>query len=310
MIKLKQFKGRIADSLNSLYQSLDIKFDIKGNEINWKVVSLYNECLNDVEKEDYESLEKNLKRIIIEKGEIKFEITEFKEINSDISLIKNSFSIPLNDENSLGDYDFGPYLGTNIDSVREKIHSAKNILKTCSPNYYYRVSNLIETMIIVGRNPNGEGIRSGSTIASFGCVINRPEGSGEVLQYIEDLVHESTHHMVFLEQHCDHLIKNSNQELFPAPFRQDQSKRPMSTQFHSALVLGNVVICMEQIRKAYDGDPILISGIDEKIEQMSEWFYFCCATIEKYGDLTNRGTEMIREIQENVRNQFKELTKA
>ena len=212
-------------------------------------------------------------------------------------------------KNRFGDYDFGPYIGTEISEIRKKIYSAREIIKHSAPEYYSKVSQLIETMIIVGRNSRGEGIRSGSTIVSFGCVINRPEGSGNVLQFIEDLVHESTHHMVFMEQHTDALIKNSNQDLYPAPFRKDQSERPMSTQFHSALVLGNVIICLDKVGGKSQGDPSQIIGIDNKISQMKEWFYFCCDTIENHGELTSRGMGMIREIQENVSIQFKNLDK-
>ena len=101
MIKLQEFKGRIASSLNELYKAMDIEIVIKGEEVNWKVASLYNSCLDNIERDDYSNLEDNLIEVSKVKGNIEFEVIEFKNENEDIQMIRDSFSVPLNDEKSL-----------------------------------------------------------------------------------------------------------------------------------------------------------------------------------------------------------------
>lgn len=304
--KLNLFKKRIAASVNELYRAFELEVMIRDVDINWRVINTYNACLEALKLEDYKALQSNLRKIQRLLGKVSFEVLPYIKDDEDISMIGNAFSIPLNDKNTLGCYDFGKFNQGDIKVVIRKVYESRELLKQFSPVYFNRVEQLLETMVVVGRNAEGKGIRSGSTIVNFGCIINRPNKSGNVLQYIEDFVHESTHHMVYLEQHDDNLVNNETKTLYAAPFRDDLEKRPMATQFHSALVLGNVAICLGEISQNYLGKREVIIGIEIKIKQMLEWFSFCCQTIDTYGDLTMRGWEMIGEIKANVNERFNE----
>ncbi|KER04743.1 HEXXH motif domain-containing protein [Photorhabdus temperata] len=299
------FEDEVLSSLKYLSENFNIAFndELKIN-YNWKVFANYFLCVDAIKEQNQKNAENFLKSALdhLSVHNPNTLVPSRPEIlvitNANISeyiskTLKDIYDKPDNDINDDGVYAFGPFTGNSEEEI-VKIHQSLDLMKSVSPYYYDFVNSLIKHIVLVGQTERG-GIKSGSTLKALGCIIISPNTKEEISsinQYIEDLVHEASHSKLFLEQTKDQLVNNPIENLYTAPFRKD--KRPMSGIYHANYVLGNIV---SYFRQAVKADP---NSNEKFLERALTRYNETYNIIEQYGDLTERGYAIFKEMKERV----------
>lgn len=288
----EKFRQAIQDILN---------IDILIEQVNWRSINCYLQIVNLLTTSHTDTIDQTqlqeLKNTLQTYSEVNIRVVNENNISSkEIQSVLNVFKPQEENQNIRGDFSFGPYTEgpDSAKKVISNIRSALRIIKKYLPNYHQETISYIEEIFIVGMD-QGRGIRSGSTINIFGCIINRPNGSGDILQFVEDLIHETIHHRIYIEQLDDELLISDDNQFFPAPFREDGISRPLSTQYHSAHVCAHVAIAMNELSKQKLNITESRYDLKENIDRLLTWHKHCCDILFNHADMTQRGKEMLYE---------------
>ena len=311
--KRNYFNHGVASSLTylanaaNLAEKEEIKLIGRGH---WQVFSHYFLCIDALKAEDHQLAEKRLISAIKaatesplvpvshQHGPIINVITENEIDKPEAILLKTIYLNPGNDNDINETYSIDAFTG-NREIELVNIRKALNIIKTVSAEHYNFLIALLDTVMIVGNNPDLTGIKSGSTLRALGCISISPgynQGFSALGQYIEDLIHEASHTYLFLEQSSDELVKNPVTALYSAPFRDD--KRPMVGIFHSNYVLGNLIgyfakaACDKSAEPAMKNENFLNRSINRFNETTS--------IIKHEGELTELGRKIFLETKQQV----------
>ena len=275
-LKVKEYEARkinFLESLNESYGYLCDTLEIKNNGVisSWLDISHYYKASDIIESEevDYDELVSLLKGVGVSPSNQDIKITKITEDNISspkYELLKEIYRIPDEDKTDLGTYKFGKFIGSeeDYDIENKAINDAINILKIYNRDYYDKAACLIEEIIVCGKLDGGF-MRSSTSVKCFGCVINTPLSSGNIGQYIEDIVHESAHLELYLVQLDDPLVLNDKEARYSAPFRPDS--RPMYGIYHAMYVLGHILKCLNDLNN--------IPEVREKITNIQTFQKFC-----------------------------------
>lgn len=303
------FEEKVYHSLKYLSEELNISFieKLKIN-FNWKVFANYFLCIDAIKEKSQRKAEYYLTQALNHCSDQHCNQIHHKEptvlILNDVTisdetgkLLKEVYAKPDNAVNDDGIYAFGPFLGDDMEEVK-KIGQALKVMRDISDYFYNFVTSLINQIVLVGLTDRGS-IKSSSTIKTLGCIIMCPNTETQkstINQYIEDLIHESSHSELFLEQATDQLVNNPPEDLYAAPFRED--KRPMAGIYHANYVLGNIVAYFSQAVKSSTGDHLKNNNyfLKRALSSYLETYNI----VEKQGDLTTRGSELFRGMREKV----------
>ncbi|MQL47085.1 hypothetical protein GEA64_03365 [Photorhabdus khanii] len=303
------FEDEVLSSLKYLSENFNIAFSDKLKiNYNWKVFANYFLCVDAIKEQDQKNAEIFLKSALnnlsthspntMVPGRPEILVITDANISEEVAkTLKDIYDKPDNDVNDDGVYAFGPFMGNSEEEIT-KIHQSLDLMKSVSPYYYNFVNSLIKHIVLVGQTERG-GIKSGSTLKTLGCIIISPNTKEEISsinQYIEDLVHEASHSKLFLEQTKDQLVYNPVENLYTAPFRKD--KRPMSGIYHANYVLGNIVSYFRQAVKVSSKNDL--NNNTKFLERALTRYNETYNIIEQYGDLTERGYAIFKEMKERV----------
>ncbi len=303
------FEEEVYNSLRYLSEALGVSFieKLKIN-FNWKVFANYFLCVDALKEKNQKKvkyyLTNALKHCSDQPGnQIKRQepavliLNDLTISNETGKILKAIYDKPDNAVNDDGIYAFGPFLGDEMAEIK-KISQALKVMKALSDYFYKFVISLINQIVLVGLTDRGS-IKSSSAIKTLGCIIlcpNTKTQKSTINQYIEDLIHESSHCELFLEQAKDQLVNNPAEDLYAAPFRED--KRPMAGIYHANYVLGNIVTYFSQAVKLSTGDHLKSNHyfLKRALSSYLETYNI----VEKQGDLTQRGYELFRGMREKV----------
>jgi len=127
-----------------------------------------------------------------------------------------------------------------------ELNKAIEAIKSLNKNLYEETLCHITDILIVNSNR----INAASSFKSFGVVFLRElEPEQNWTTYLEHLVHESAHHLVFSIWHSIRLIDQDKGRLLSSPLRPDP--RPISAVYHAAAVLSRIIFVLGL---AYDSD--------------------------------------------------------
>lgn len=310
MISIVDFRYQFSDSIFMLLDGNGFDIDRGGVSCNWKSIKCYLNIINKMDSDDYEEqFYRDIEELLLvatETNQFRIKPIYPSELDGRESRYMNEvFSPARNDENTRGSFSFGAFQGSksDFDDIKSKIKIAYDFLECEFPDYYQELTSYIEEILIVGPAADG-GIRSGSSINAFGCIINRPSGSGDVLQFIEDLIHETIHHRIYVQQIHDQILNTNNKNFYPAPFREDKIYRPLSTQYHSANVCGHVAIVMKKISDEKLFENVGTYNPSEKYLEMYEWHRSCVEILNKNASLTSIGSEILKNTIDMVNSRF------
>lgn len=298
LIEKKQyFDNNISDSIQYLLDTLQMKASIPQDLMpSWKTYGYYFSALKSIDEADIlaakDFIEKAVNTYALPETQLTVTYADDDFMQSpEVKLIRSIYDAPDNNEEA---YLFGPF---DNDLAREhhKLTTAINIIKTHLPMYYKQLVTLIPHLLITGPTES-RFITSASTVKLLGCVIIGSYGTSSICTYLEDLVHESAHHRLFLEQAHDELILNHPDEKYPAPFRTDL--RPMAGLFHAHYVLGNIyqsfhsLACLTYFANNEEFNDMLLSA--------KRRFFEGKTIIDQHARFTNRGEVIYQTINEEV----------
>jgi hypothetical protein len=296
--KKQFFDDQITNSVKYLSEELGIEFTVSENfQPVWRTYGYYFKCLDYVELNQKDDavlcLEKAINSYELSTNEIFVSFADNDFLGSeDYQLIRSVFDTPDNNEEA---YLFGSF-ASKVEEEQKKLHTALKILREELPVLYEQVRILMPNILITGPTKT-KFITSASTIKLFGCVIIGSYGKNTVTTYLEDLVHESAHHRLFLEQSSDELTLNPPEEKYTAPFRRD--KRPMAGLFHAHFVLGQIALAFHKIKAS--SAVANQSDFETMFESAKRRFVESKSIIDQYGKFTEVG----QKIYNNINNQVK-----
>ncbi|WP_350355667.1 aKG-HExxH-type peptide beta-hydroxylase [Serratia symbiotica] len=106
---------------------------------------------------------------------------------------------------------------------------------------------------------SAKNVRAGSGFNTLGMVyISELSKDDDASRYIEHLIHESAHNLLYAYWANEALIENETDELFHTPFRKD--KRPLSAIYHAMFVLYHTIFIFDRINQ-YDSNLIDFSKV-------------------------------------------------
>lgn len=298
--KKVHFFKKVIESSNYLRSELGIDYkDTRDpSEISWLDISKYFLACAKIEEDDHVGL-----TALLQKSDLDFlrsnnisiqRVTVDNIADNNISILSEIYQEPDKSTDDEGVYRIGPFVGdsTDFDEERSSIELALKVLELCSPGYYRLVSEMVDTIYVCGPLEGGF-MRSATTVKSFGCLVNTALTKKNVVQYIEDLVHESSHLLLYLEQINDPIVLNNKDQRYPAPFRDDL--RPLEGIYHAMFVLGQVYVCFVDI---YISNTDLIDRALLLKHMGSVWRRFkeSADIVEENGDLTEAGQVIFKYI--------------
>lgn len=89
-------------------------------------------------------------------------------------------------------------------------------------------------------------LRAGTTFNTLGMIyVGVFASCDDLSRYIEHVVHESAHNLLYAHWMQDPLFENHNDRLYPTPFRKDN--RPLSAVYHAAFVLARTIYVFDRL---------------------------------------------------------------
>ncbi len=295
--KKQYFDDNISNSIQYLLDTLDIDSSIPKHKIpSWMTYGYYFSSLKLIDEENFSQAKELIEKAVATYAvpETQLTITYANEHfmkSPEVALIRSIYDAPDNNEEA---YLFGPF-DNNLAEEENKLTTAINIIQTHLPAYYKQLVTLIPNLLITGPTQS-RFITSASTVKLFGCVIIGSYGTSSIYTYLEDLIHESAHHRLFLEQAHDELILNNADEKYPAPFRTDL--RPMAGLFHAHYVLGNIYQSFQSLAQL----ALFSNQAEFNTMRLSakQRFFEGKATIDKHAVFTERGSVIYQTINSEV----------
>lgn len=299
--KKTDFYNQLSSSIVYLRQAFDLPSNnIYPSTLSWTDIAAYFLAVKYIEKDQYQTARQYLeKQQFLRSNELTIERVRNTTIQeTSLVILADIFNEPDTNKDDEGVYQFGPYIGSDIDYIKEltAIKHALEIVKIHAPEYFSLISNLIETIYVCGKLEHGY-MRSATTTKAFGCLVNTALTKGNTVQYMEDLVHEASHLLLYLEQIDDPIVLNDKTERFTAPFRSDL--RPIEGIYHAMFVLGHVSLCFTQILAKEDIN-LPQDALTKHKESALKRFYESSHIITKYGKLTKKGQRIHHQLQAKV----------
>lgn len=192
-----------------------------------------------------------------------------------------------------------PIQSLDVDTFNQStflLNKAWEILKVSHPQAYQEARRLARLIIFL----NVEGFLSGSNFETLGNLYLRDALERKTIaDYIEAIIHETGHVLIFSLTIEDELVLNSNEEVYPSPLRQDP--RPMMGIFHTFFVAARNILIFDNLLKLN-----LPELIPERIRLQELFSLFTKAyqegreVITKQGRLTDKGRQIFRSCQDQI----------
>ena len=172
-----------------------------------------------------------------------------------------------------------------------QIDQAFNIIKHINAIAHQEINALISQIIII----HVAELYSGSTFGLLGTAFLAPtETKLYVVDYIEGLLHEAAHILLFMLSIEDELFLNDPNELYQSPIRQDA--RPMGGIFHAYFVATRVLLFFHQLPDPIDLlSTAEITRAKEIVAQFKHVFLESQKLIAHHAHLTPLGKQIFNE---------------
>ncbi|WP_167496736.1 aKG-HExxH-type peptide beta-hydroxylase [Pseudomonas kairouanensis] len=126
--------------------------------------------------------------------------------------------------------------------TKSTIESALRTIKLADTELYNEIEFLINEIRVFSSG----NIRAGSNFNTLGLIyVSQKNPEDEVSRYIEHIVHEATHNLLYAHWTTDPIFTNHSDTLYYTPFRRDS--RPLSAIFHAMFVLARTIYIFDRI---------------------------------------------------------------
>ncbi len=189
--------------------------------------------------------------------------------------------------------------GEDISPYVQHIREVMNLIEVVDPVMHAEINAVLSEVVVF----RAQALMGGSLARSFGAVyIGSPdhdpirEKFGQhfsirgVPYFMEHVVHESSHNVLFGLMLFDPMVLNSSQDRYSAPLRKDL--RPIYGIFHASFVLARMIRVFRLMHA--QGDPVYLKLINHFVPRLENGLN----VIKAHGNLTPVGWEMFETFRE------------
>lgn len=225
---------------------------------------------------EYGDEQKNNERSVIEEALISDQLATFKSAKPTPEYTLHSCSSP-----------------ERYQCSKEMLLKAMDVIKAADIDIFEEANYVVDEIRIF----NAENIRAGSGFNTLGLIyVGEFKKDDDVSRYVEHIVHEAAHNLLYAYWANDPLIIDETDELFTSPLR--RTDRPLSAIYHAMFVLSRTVLIFDRI---YNSTTTLIDFSKVKINYnerksstpFKEKFLQTVDVIRKNAILSETGTSLL-----------------
>lgn len=126
--------------------------------------------------------------------------------------------------------------------TQKTIYEALEVIDQHAPELYEEIKFVVNEVRIFRSNY----LRAGTNFNTLGLIyVGEKSSDDNVSRYIEHVVHEAAHNLLYAHWTTDPIFVNHTDELYYTPFRKD--KRPLSAIYHAMFVLARTIYVFDRI---------------------------------------------------------------
>ncbi|WP_166637699.1 aKG-HExxH-type peptide beta-hydroxylase [Marinomonas balearica] len=274
---------------------LDKKVDTS-KKPSWLSYGYYNKCIYSLELNDI----KLGKKFLVDSLENykEFKSLSISELNFDISsknkieLIENELFLHKDKSIEVGT------VRENQKEERKKLSRALMIIEEISPKLRFELESYIDEIILTGHS-EGNYIRSAASFNLFGLILINANRKNSILFYIEHIIHELSHVVLYTAQSYDELTLNPAEEKYKAPYRADL--RPMDGLYHAYFVMCRIISILSKLGKA-NFSLDFEEERENRLQSTIDKFYQTHNIMKKNAVFTHYGEFLFNQCAKQVRN--------
>lgn len=190
-------------------------------------------------------------------------------------------------------------------TAARRIRQALDALAITAPELFDEISTLHKDIVLA--QPDGHQrmtFRGATSFALWGAVALNHQEHPAWWSYVPTLVHEAAHALLFAHARREPLVLNDPQTRYTSPLRDDP--RPMDGIFHAAFVSAREAYALQKYLEhpASAQDPQAVAALKTQRMESVEAFWECLAQIDRFGQLTPLGRDILDEVSAYMRVSF------
>ena len=205
---------------------------------------------------------------------------------------KSTYSLPVR---------FAPVRNDSFAASKAKLFDVLKYLGRHDPDGLDEIYSLISEISFI----NTESLNAGSSFPIYGCLyLNILRESEPWTAYLEHVVHETAHHLLFAIWAFDPILKSTPAQTFLSPLRKEP--RPLSAIFHQMFVLSRVLRVWDLFQRSAAFGPEIYTAYtnyqnDRDGQNFTEKFWIAAEIIQKNAALTTVGNAIFASSCDMVR---------
>ncbi len=181
---------------------------------------------------------------------------------------------------------------------RSKLIKSIDVIKLASASLWSLLNCFVDEIVITG-SADGHYVQSAASFNLFGLIMIYGDPEKGVAYYLEHVIHELSHILLYTVNAKDKVVLNEDDERFKAPYREDL--RPMDGIYHAYFVMSNIIYYLNQIKNNAVMDDGLDIEIENRIQDTLSKFYETYGLMVKSARFTEIGKEIFLDSYEKVR---------
>ncbi|QBX99665.1 hypothetical protein E2K80_02100 [Rhodophyticola sp. CCM32] len=286
---------RIKKPYNESLTYLSVALGLEGlvHRFCWPHFALYNLSVGKVEADEFEEAKQLLARINDFTSSTNFRSVRISRFDPDEETLQNELLLEILSRDESG-VKIGKVTEQQFDISKVLVLEAIDVIRKTAPKYSNEMALLIDEIILTGRTQDYY-VRSGSSYTAFGLVTIYADPEGTLAYFIEHIVHELSHLVLFTFNGQDSLVLNKDTERFKAPLRDDL--RPMFGLFHALFVMVRSYIALDLARSELTNAG---EDVADRLVELKKLIIATHKTVSKNAEFTETGRLIFEDIERVV----------
>ncbi len=153
--------------------------------------------------------------------------------------------------------------------AKAKMEEALDTIHSGSPLLWSLVNTYVDEVVLTG-STNGHYVQSAASFNLFGLVMIYGDTAQDVDFYLEHLIHELAHIILYTVNAKESVVTNEEHERFQAPYREDL--RPMDGIYHAYFVMSYIIIHLRALADSGVLNESLVAKVEKRISNTEDKF--------------------------------------
>jgi HEXXH motif-containing protein len=178
--------------------------------------------------------------------------------------------------------------------AKEILGEALQVAQDLMPEWHGEFTALVsQVLLAVPASSSVPGFGGASTFDAFGSILINPRSVASPEAALMALIHESSHHRLFLYHLDDPVILNDAEARYGSPLRREP--RPMEGLFHAVWVSARMALAAEALLRT-PGAPDWAKHLDKHKASAMEAIADGMPTIENHAEFTTLGALLFEDV--------------